>query len=509
MNKNYYAVIDIGSNTMRLVIYLQEKTGRFHEKENVKAVARLRNHLDSENNLTEEGTEILLKTLHNFSEILASYPLKNFICVATATIRQANNQQKLKQLVKNELDWEMRILSGDEEAFYGYLAVVNSTSLTEGITIDIGGGSTEITYFKNRKLVHAYSFSFGTLTLRSYLKSDRSLDENLNYLRQFLLEQFESLSWIVDKHVPIIGIGGSARNLAQIDQNQKEYPMAGLHQYQMDESDIIRISEYLTSLSFEQLQKVEGLSKDRADIIIPAIETFRCLYKTVHAEGFILSQKGLRDGLNYQFLFSEQSDMLIPNVLEDSIQELITDYDLNTKQMLHVQFLTRKLFEHLIGERLKGVTKQDWQLLKRASYVFHLGAYIDAESSAQHSFYLLSNRTIDGLMHEDRLKIALIASFKNKTTFKQFIKPYKNWFTKHEQNKYLLLGALLKLTYCFDATKRQVVKDFDVKNNSESVQITLFCNKNYMSESYQSEKQKKHLEKALNKNIILDFVKHN
>lgn len=506
MAKKYYGIIDIGSNTMRLVIYLLDKSGRFHEVENVKAVARLRNHLDTENNLTTEGTDVLLTTLENFSEVLTVYPLTDFLCVATATIRQAKNQADLQQLVKKKLNWDMRILSEEEEAFYGYLAVVNSTPLTEGVTIDIGGGSTEITYFKNRQLVHAHSFPFGTLTLRSYFNNDRSIDENLRILRQFLRKQFQSLDWLADKHVPLIGIGGSARNLAQIDQNQKAYPLAGLHQYQMTDIDITRISDYLRSLSFKKMQKVEGLSKDRADIIVPAIEAFHCLYELIGADSFILSQKGLRDGLAFQFVFNDQEDMLLPNVLEDSIQELINDYDLNTKQILHVQFLTRKIFEQLTKKQLQGITKKDWQFVKRASYVFNLGKYIDAESSAQHTFYLLANRTIDGLMHENRLKMALVASFRNKTVFKQFIKPYKHWFTKQEQQKLSLLGSLLKLTYCFDATKRQVVQDLDIKIKRKNIKITLYCDKNWMSEAYQSEKQKKHLENALNKHIDLHFV---
>lgn len=506
MKKNYYAIIDIGSNTMRLVIYAQEQAGRLREVENVKAVARLRNHLDDKMIVTKKGQTILLETLHSFSDVMATYDLNDFVCVATATIRQAKNQQKLQQLVKEELGWEMRILSEQEEAFYGYLAVVNSTSLQEGITIDIGGGSTEITYFKNRELLHAHSFPFGALTLKKFLEQPGTISENIESLRGFLFQQFDTLPWLKQKNVPLIGIGGSARNLVQIDQNQKAYPLAGLHQYQMDDDDIVGISNYLSSLPSQKLQKVEGLSKDRADIILPAIEAFYCLYQAMEATSFILSRKGLRDGVFFELLSSDRGSLLFPNVLEDSIQELITDYDLNPKQMFHVQFLTRKLFHHIQAHRLVSINSNDWLLLKRACYVFNLGEYIDSESSAQHTFYLLANRTIDGLMHVDRLRIALIASFKNKMIFKQFMKPYKSWFLKQERKKLRLLGSLLKFTYCLDATKRQVVEDFSFKEGNNTIYLTLYCNKNWMPEAYQAEKQKKHLEKALKKTIELTFV---
>ena len=507
MEKNYYAIIDIGSNTIRLVIYVQEKAGRLREVENVKASARLRDHLDKEGVLTKKGAKILLQTLDNFADVIDTYTLTNFVCVATATIRQAKNNDELKGLVREQLNWEMRILSEQEEAFYGYLAVVNSTSIKEGITIDIGGGSTEVTYFKDRQLIQSHSFPFGTLTLRSFLEqNDRPFEKNIKALRQFLREQFRSLPWLSEKNVPLIGIGGSARNLVQIDQNQKAYPLAGLHQYKMDDSDIAGVSNYLSSLSFNKLQKVEGLSKDRSDIIVPAIEVFHSLYRTINADCFILSRKGLRDGVFYELLSEDRGALLFPNVLEDSIQELINDYDLNTKQIMHVQFLTRQLFKKIQATGVKPLTRQDWFLLKRASYVYNLGDYIDSESSSQHTFYLLANRTIDGLMHIDRLKIALIASFKNKMVFNQFIEPYKEWFLKQERKKIQLLGSLLKFTYCLDATKRQVVQDIDLDFKSKKIHLTFYCNKNSMPEAYQCEKQKKHLEKALSKAIELHFI---
>ncbi|GAA5417622.1 exopolyphosphatase [Paraliobacillus ryukyuensis] len=508
MQKNYYAIIDVGSNTMRLVIYAQEKAGRLREVQNVKAVARLRNHLDQDAKLTETGQRILLDTLHSFSDVMQTYELTNFVCVATATIRQAANQNEIKQLVQEHLQWNMRILSEHEEAFYGYLAVVNSTSIKEGITIDIGGGSTEVTYFKDRQLIHAHSFPFGALTLRSFIDEEGSMPYKIKHLRKYLFEQFKSLPWLKQKNVPLIGIGGSARNLVQIDQNQKAYPLAGLHQYNMQDDDIVGISNYLAALPSYKLQKVEGLSKDRADIILPAIEAFYCLYQTIEATSFVLSRKGLRDGVFYELLSPNQQDPLFPNVLEDSIQELITDYDLNLKQILHVQYLTRKLFQCLKESGLASVNSNDWMLIKRGCYVFNLGEYIDSESSAQHTFYLLANRTIDGLMHMDRLRLALIASFKNKTVFKQFIKPYKEWFLKQERKKLRLLGSLLKFTYCLDATKRQVVSDFSFEVKGDTIYLKLYCQKNWMPEAYQSEKQKKHLEKTLKKNIELEFVDH-
>lgn len=505
-NQDYSALIDIGSNSMRLVIYLKEKSGRLYEVENVKAVSRLSNYLDAEQNLSQEGIDVLLSTLTNFAEILAIYPSQQFICMATATVRQANNRDDLVKKVKDQFDWDMIVLSEKEEAYYGYLAVVNSTSITEAITVDMGGGSTEVTYFKDREIIHSHSFSFGTLTLKALYQADLSENKNAQIVHQYVKKQFHTLPWLIDRHVPLIGIGGSARNLAQIDQNEKAYPMAGLHQYQMNLYDINRILNYLIALPLNKREKVEGLSKDRADIIIPAVETFKTLFETVKADRLILSQRGLRDGINYSWLLANHDTVYFPNVLEESLNELVMRYNLNMNQISHVHYLTRQFFDQLVKNRVKGLTKKDWFYLTHAIYVYNLGQFIDAESSAQHTFYLLANQTIEGLLNDEKLKIALIASYKNNVTFNQFIKPFKSWLTKHERKKLKLIGALLTFTYALDATKRQVIKKIDIKVKKKEIKLKLYYQKNPSAESYQTEKQKKHLEKAVKRKISLKFI---
>lgn len=505
MQTNYYAVIDIGSNTMRLVIYSRENSGRLHEVENVKAVARLRYYLDDKGYLSDEGIHKMISILQAFKEVTNIYTLKDLSCVATATIRQAKNNKVIQRNVKKYIGWNVRILSEREEAFYGYLAVVNSTSLTEGITVDIGGGSTEVTYFKDRMIQHSHSFPFGALNLKQFF-SDGPKEHNLKQLRDFLKEQFSTLDWLNNREVPLIGIGGSARNMAQIDQQMKHYPLAGLHQYKMNDADIIKIIHQLLPLSIEELEKVDGLSNDRVDTIVPAIAVFHCLYETIDADHFILSRKGLRDGIYYEKLAKDSKHYFIPNVLEDSIQELIHEYKLNPYRIEYIQFLSKKLFNAWKEKGIGQLSNQDWQMLERACYVYNMGEYIDSESSAQHTFYLLANRTIDGLLHLDRLKLALLASFKSKNTFKQFIHPFEDWFLKEEKEKLILLGALIKFTYCMDATKRQVVEDLDLEVKEEEVTLIIYCNKDYRPEEYQLWKQKKHVEKAIHKRINLKFI---
>lgn len=506
LNEEKYAIIDIGSNTIRLVIYLKEKSGRFQEIENVKAVARLKNYLEENHYLNQEGMGILANIVRSFKEVTDTYELNGIICVATATIRQAENKAEIIQKIAQESGYDTRILSEEEEAYYGYLAVVNSTTVSEGITIDIGGGSTELTYFKDRQLVYFKSMPFGALTLKQmFVEHDVPTEREMEQIKTYLQQQFTSIPWLYNKQVHLIGIGGSARNMIQIDQALKKYPLAGVHQYRIQENNMGYVKNHLRKFPFKELQKVEGLSKDRADIILPAIEVFHTLYEHTGATSFMLSRKGLRDGIFYEQIMHDFGITKFPNVREESFNELIVDFNINYKQVHQVITIATKIFDALRNSGLGYVGKIDYELLKRGAYVFNLGKYIDSESSSQHTFYLLANRTIDGLMHTERLKIALVASFKSKHKFKQYLKPFKEWFVKEEKKKLQTIGALLKLAYCFDSTKRNIVKDMDMLVDEEVITIHVYCDKDWMPEAYQVEKQKKHLEKALHRNINVCF----
>src|SRR5690606_387486 len=127
---------------------------------------RLRNYLNERLLLTEEGISLLVKSLKKLLHIAQNDSVTKIEAIATATIRLALNKQEVLERVKEQLHLEIRILSEDEEAYYGYLSVVNSMSIEEAITVDIGGGSTELTYFQQRQLIEKISLPFGALSLK-------------------------------------------------------------------------------------------------------------------------------------------------------------------------------------------------------------------------------------------------------------------------------------------------------------------------------------------------------
>ncbi|RIW29516.1 Ppx/GppA family phosphatase [Bacillus salacetis] len=504
---NKSAIIDIGSNTIRLVIYEHYKKGRYKEIENVKAVARLRTFLDGDMKLAAEGIDKLMNILKGFMEVLDFHEIPNVRCVATATIRQAENKEEVLTIIKKETGMDIEILSEEQEAYYGFLAVISTTPADTALTIDIGGGSTEITYFENRKLIHSHSYPFGVVSLKQrFIQGDSITEEERSTLTDFLLSEFSRLPWLKNRRVPIIGVGGSARNIAQIDQQQKDYELSGVHQYVLSGTAISSILEQLFPLSYKEIEKVEGLSKDRADIILPAAEVFNQLFSYTDACYFMISRKGLRDGLVIEMANEESGvEMSRDSVIRRSLEELCHEFDINDLHSKQMKFLASTLTGSLSDLGYLDLTHEDFKMLQYSAALYYLGEYIDSDSSSQHTFYILANRPVNGFFHKERVMLACISSFKNKTALKQYMLPFLGWFTKEEMQKAREMGALLKLAYSLNATKRNIVQSIDIERNADRLDISVYCKGDFLAEQYQTEKQKRHLEKAIKTDLDINF----
>ncbi|PLT32157.1 Ppx/GppA family phosphatase [Bacillus sp. V5-8f] len=501
------AIVDIGSNTIRLVIYRYKQGSVIKQMENMKVTARLQNHLDEELTLTPEGMRILLDSLKVFKQVVSLHKVTSVKLFATAAIRQAKNQEEIKRSISAQTGFSIEVLSGEEEAYYGFLGIINSTYLQDGITIDIGGGSTEITKFVNRRIVNSHSFSFGALSLKKrFIKEKVPTSEEIRELSSFLKNKFQEVEWLSDCQLPIIGIGGNARNLGAVNQALKNYPLDSIHNYEMYKNDILTVKEKLSSLPFQELIGLEGLSKERADIIIPAIEVFLSLYRTVDAPFFQLSQKGIRDGVLYDELSGSRKETSILHPLNESLKGMAIEYDIDTEKRALTIKTAEMVFNSISQTDQADFTKDDLFRLMRAGSLYNLGEFIESESVGQHTFYILLNRNIDGLSHRGRIILALLASYHSKASFKRNIRPFKDWFSEREREKLKILGSILKLSFVLNRTKRDIIQKVRISETFSGLDLALYCNNSWLVEQQEAEKHLKHLENSLGKNINLHFI---
>lgn len=505
--ENLRGIIDIGSNSIRLVVYSYSFEKGLEEHHNIKTVARLSGYLTDENEMQEEGIDRLIETLQNFQAVLGDLEIKQPVIVATAAVRQATNQKYILERVFQETGFTIDVLSAKREAYYGYLAVVLTTNLTDAMTVDMGGGSTEVTLYKNKQLVESFSFPFGVVTLKNkFVAGDVPTLQERKAMKAFVQQQFNEQPWIKGAALPVISIGGSARNIVQIDQNRKNYPLSGTHQYEMSLEDIRSIDYLMKKITFSERKKIDGLSSDRADVIDGAIITFETLLELTGSSVFMHSRKGLREGIiieqleenkEHTFFLDEVAASAIRHLHGKFAIESADNTDLiDTFQKLHNQFSETGWI-------------QDWsddpEMLTYAYQLFHFGRQVDIESASQHTFYLLTNSTLDGFTNNQKLKLALLASYKNKQTFQQYIQPYQGILTMQEIEECRETGALLRFVHSLQTTKHSSIVNATMETEGEDILLTLYTRGSFVLEAYQASKVKKHIEKLINRNVVLAF----
>ncbi|HWL12523.1 MAG TPA: Ppx/GppA family phosphatase [Ureibacillus sp.] len=503
------AIIDIGSNTIRLVLYKYNRLEGLREFGNIKTVARLRTYLQRDGEMSEEGILLLSKTLNSFKSIIDDYEITDIKATATAAIRQAKNNESIIARMEKDTGILIDLLTEEEEAYFGFIAVAHSMDTESAVTIDIGGGSTEITLFEDKKLQKTISFPFGTVSLKEKFVSGEVINtEEKVLLQQFVKAQFESLDWISQIGLPVVAIGGSGRNIAQVHQHLVDYPLSGVHQYEMEMGELNNISSYLETLTFEQLKQLDGLSSDRADIIGIALEVFRTLMATVQAKSFQISKKGLREGLIYSRVLQNDSNAFNKyNVFEDYARRISFEYGRSEQECELLSELTEQFYRECCRLGIFHFNEKHLQLLKRAAKVFGIGEYIEQDSHNQHTFYLLANQSIAGMNHVERVKLALLASYKNKDYFRRLSAPFTSWISREELKILKEYGAMLKFIYALNVSKRNIVESIEIEKIDDAIHVIVEALHIPMAEIYQAERQKKHIERLFKKPIQIHFYK--
>jgi exopolyphosphatase/guanosine-5'-triphosphate,3'-diphosphate pyrophosphatase len=466
----YSAVIDMGSNSVRLVIYYEAFEGTAYEVDNIKNTIRLSSFLNEQSEITEQGIQKILRVLSQYRQLCDARSVSSVIGVATASVRNARNREEVLKRIYAETGFVFRVLSGEEEAYYGYLAVANTMSVTEGFTIDIGGASSELVKMTKRTLVKSHSFSFGAVTLtRKFFRQATPTEEEITAAEKYLKEQFSVYPWIKEKKYPLIAMGGTARNLAKVHQKMIRYPFASLHHYQMKKYEVDTVFHYLKELSAAQMQEVEGLSKERADIIVAGILIIKVLLECSGSNRLIISNKGLRDGVHMESQLKTHNLMLVEDVVEEGVHALMVRYKVNPNHAKQVDRLCCAMFEQLAEERLHSYGKEEKRLLRIAARLHDIGRAIHSGESHRHTFYLMVHVLLPGLTHKQRLLAALLASYKSSKRMQQLVAPYESMVSEGDLQMVEQLGLLLLLARALDRTESGQVSEVQLVRQNESL----------------------------------------
>ncbi len=293
------AVIDIGSNSGRVVVYAPEPGGALRILASSRASLRLVRQLDETSALSRESVERAMDALRDFRAIALGGGSRRLLAVATAAVRDAENGRQFIARVRRELGIRVQVLSGEEEARFGFLGAVRGLAVDDGYLFDLGGGSLQLSRFRSRRLGDNASFPLGALRLSdAFLASDPPTNKEMRRLRAharsfFVASRFPRLF----RGAGLIGTGGSLRNLAKVDQRLSGYPLRRLHGYVLTHERAEEVVALLASRKLKKRVQVPGLNDDRGDSIVGGGLVVLELMEWIGASEVIVSGQGVREGL--------------------------------------------------------------------------------------------------------------------------------------------------------------------------------------------------------------------
>ena len=294
------AIIDIGSNSVRLIIYRIKGDSTFKVINEAKRTIRLGSYLREDDYLSESGLNILLKVLKVFKDICKRYEVLEIYVVATEAIRRSINKYDVCNKIKLDLGLEVNILSGLEEAKYGYLAIKNSMLEKNAVLLDLGGSSMEITLMENGEFKETISLPLGSIPLTKMFNNLESKEMEIE-LNKFIYDRLQEISWLKkNNNLNVIGIGGIAKHIGRVSKGNEDYPKELLHNYCMTRDEISKIYAEFLKLPIKERSNFKGLSKKRAEIFAAPLGAILVILKYFDSEKYIISAIGLREGIIYE-----------------------------------------------------------------------------------------------------------------------------------------------------------------------------------------------------------------
>lgn len=414
------AIIDIGSNSARMAIFEKSSSFAFHLINETKSRVRIGEGAYNFGGVLQDvALKRAFSALEEFSHIIQSLKCTKILCIATSALRDAPNADVFIKQVRDNLNINIKIIEGTKEAYYGAIGSINYLKpIKNAITVDIGGGSTELARIENGNIVETISLDIGTVRLKELYFDKKS---SLETIRQAINKEIQNIPprFCTDE---IIGIGGTIRSLSKMIMEQIHYPLKTVHgfEYHIDEHASF-IESIITSdvLGLKNL----GVRKDRYDTMREGCVIFQAIYQALLSKKVITSGAGVREGAYLCDLLRSSKHKFSPN-FKLSLRSLKDRFSINEKNDLYVKRVSNLLFDAL--SPLHNLPQQYKFELSIAAELYNIGIKLGFYQNNLHSFYFVINNLNYGFSHEQKILIAILIKYHtNKLPSDEDIETYK------------------------------------------------------------------------------------
>jgi exopolyphosphatase/guanosine-5'-triphosphate,3'-diphosphate pyrophosphatase len=461
-------IIDLGSNTTRLIVMAYEYGRCFKLIDEVSAAVRLAEGVGDSRRLQAEPIRRAVEALRMFESFCRSTGVEQIVAVGTSAIREALNQEQFWAALRSVSRLDLRIISAAEEAQYGYLGAINALPLTDGFIFDTGGGSTQVVAVRERLLRRSFSAQAGVLRFSErYVHSDPISKRDLRQLRTGARAAFADLEWFTnDVGLQLAGMGGTVRTLARMDMKQRNYPLDRVHGYVLSRAAVAGIIETLVPRTRQERAAVPGLKEDRVDVTLAGAVIIDALMERSGFSELLVSGQGVREGLFYAHFLQGRDPPLIDDPRAFSIVNLARLSNYEATHAERVAKLALSLFDQLAPLHIYGAWERE--LLRYGALLHDIGVQVGYYDHHKHSAYLVLNSTLLGFTHREI--VILAALVRNHRKGFSALEEYSQVLQTGDDQRIARLSAMLRIAEYLERSKSQVVYDVRVELG-EQIQI--------------------------------------
>ncbi len=489
MNQQIIAAIDIGTNSIHMVIVkIDPDLPAFTVIAKEKDTVRLGDRDSLTGRLTPEAIARSLETLKRCRDLAYSLSANQIIAAATSATREAPNGEEFLRQIESELGIVVNLISGQEEARRIYLGVLSGMDWDRQphIIIDIGGGSTELILADVHEPRFLSSTKVGAVRLsQDFVTTDPISDSELKVLRAYvkgMLERPVDEIWrnLQLNEVPLmIGTSGTIETIATIHAKDELGTVPDpLNGYEVSRKDIEKIVKKLAKMSYKERLDVSGISEKRAEIIVPGAVILLEAMSMLKLDSITICERALREGMIVDWMLTRGligSRLRYQNEVKNrNVIKIAQKYHVDLEYSKRVAEFALSIFDQLKG-KLHDWGVAEKELLWSAAILHNSGVYISHSSHHKHSYYLIRNAELLGFTELELELIANIARYHRKSKPKKKHQPYHDLPHKHYQLMVKQLSAILRLAVALDRRNKGaiagVICEYDEDNRTLQLEL--------------------------------------
>lgn len=501
------AAIDIGSNSIRLIVAEALRDGNYRVIDEEKETTRLAGKLSSTGRLEPEAVERAITALARMKRIAEGSQVNELRVIATCAVREAEDGEEFRRRVQSEVGLDIEVISAEQEAHLAFFSVQRGFKLDgiDAAIADIGGGSTEIILSSGNIIEAVCETPLGAVRLTEmFAEPEGQIGEHYPRMVAWVDRELRRRTKhaILRPHL-LIGSGGTFTSLADMIAASKGQTLSNVRGYEITRAEVSHLADRLRKLPLRARKNFPGLSPDRADIIPAGAIIIDRLMQHFEINRVRIHDRGVRDGLLLTMIdrtLGRPSEN--PHDQEAAIERFAVSCRTDIEHGRQVAKLAGMMLSQLIGRF--DLTTKDRPILEAAARLQDVGYLINYDQHHKHSYHLILNSRLAGFAPHDLQIIANVARYHRGALPKKKHGPFRR-LSKEDRRRVSKLAGILRVAGGLDRSNSRNVQAVQMGGQDSALVLRVFANDNPDVDIWAAQRRTELFEKAFKTQLTIEW----